>query len=164
MPLPRILSTLAGTAALLGAISSSSAHGLAETQPSTTAESKAPASPANATPFAHAIPAVAAPAPEGFYLVEDAPAVGQAALSYRAMSTDKGFRELVSRWGRETGWSVAWELDSDYSFSYASDFGQDFYRAVDGVCASLNSLGIRAKALAYPENKVLRIVLEGTPR
>jgi hypothetical protein len=107
--------------------------------------------------------AFAAPAaPDGFYLVEDEPAA--VVSSFKAVPADKTFSKTLSRWATNAGWKVSWELESEYSFSYPADFGADFIPAVDGLCASLNSSGIRARAIAYEENKVVRIVLEGTQR
>jgi hypothetical protein len=155
MPFPRIRSSLA---LAVFALASSLAN----------ASDGAPATPTSSAPKSQPVqsgdPVLATAIPDGFYLVEDTPTVGHPEVGYRARASDKSFRDLVTRWGADTGWQVAWELDADYSFSYASDFGHDFLRAVDGVCGSLNSLGVRARALAYPDNKVLRIVLEGTPR
>lgn len=115
---------------------------------------------------AYAAPGAGVPAltPDGFYLVEDEPAVVAQSLTHKALSSDKSFRDLLSRWAASSGWSVSWELDSEYGFSYRADFGPDFLKAVDGICASLNSTGVRARAIVYQENKVVRIVLEGAPR
>lgn len=102
--------------------------------------------------------------PDGYVLVEDEPAVTPANTTFKALASDKTFRNTLSRWAKETGWKLSWELPDEYSFSYAANFGTDFIKAVDGLCANLNSTGVRARAIAYQENKVVRIVLEGAQR
>ncbi len=157
MPSPRIRSSFALAALVLATSVASAADGAP-------APLTPPAPQPRPTVQASVAPVSPTIAPDGFYLVEDAPASAAPESGYRARGTDKSFRDLVTRWGADAGWQVAWELDAEYGFSYTSNFGNDFLRAVDGVCGSLNSFGVRARALAYPDNKVLRIVLEGTAR
>lgn len=84
--------------------------------------------------------------------------------NYRAVVADKSFRGTLERWSKESGWRLSWELDAEFSFDYDADFDTDFFKAVDGVCSNLNSLGVPARAVAYEGNKVIRIVPEGAKR
>lgn len=97
--------------------------------------------------------------PDGFILVVDEPAVVNQV--FRAEMADKTFETTLVRWAKQAGWSVSWELGSEYSIGYAGEFGTDFVRAVDSLCASLNSSGVRARSRVYLDNKVVRVVLEG---
>jgi len=104
-----------------------------------------------------------APIPEGFE-VESANGASLVAplKEYKALSSDKSFHGVLSRWSIEAGWHLSWELDSEYTFSFEAAFGNDFIKAVDAVCANLATTGVSAKALVYENNKVIRIVAEGT--
>lgn len=102
---------------------------------------------------------------DGFDKVEaDGASLVAPVKSFKALSTDKSFRGTLSRWSKDMGWHLSWELDSEYAFDFEATFDGDFLRAVDGVCANLNSSGVPARAIAYEGNKVIRIVAEGAKR
>ena len=84
--------------------------------------------------------------------------------AFKALASDKTYHDSIARWSREVGWNLSWELDSDYSFNFEADFGSDYFKAIDMLCANLNSAGVPARAVVYQGNKVVRIVLEGAKR
>lgn len=124
------------------------------------------AQPASGTPAASAPKATTQPsAPEGFEkVVADGTSLLGPVKSFKTLASDKTYHDSISRWAREMGWNLSWELDSDYSFNFEADFGDDFFKAVDTLCANLNSAGVPARAIVYQSNKVVRIVTEGAKR
>ena len=84
--------------------------------------------------------------------------------SFKALTSDKTYHDALARWSRESGWNLSWELDSDYSFNFEADFGNDYFKAIDTLCANLNAAGVPARAVVYQGNKVVRIVAEGAKR
>lgn len=102
---------------------------------------------------------------DGFDKVEaDGASLALPTQAFKALTADKSFHGALTRWTTEMGWHLSWELDSDYSFGYEARFDDDFMKAIDGVCANLNSSGVSARAVVYEGNKVIRIVAEGAKR
>jgi hypothetical protein len=124
------------------------------------------AQPASSTPAVSAPKAaVASAANDGFdKVVADGTSLLVPVKDFKALSSDKTYHDSMARWAREMGWNLSWELDSDYSFNFEADFGNDFFKAVDTLCANLNAAGIHARSIVYQGNKVVRIVSEGAKR
>ena len=91
-------------------------------------------------------------------------------LQFRTLESDRTYRAALTRWladapGDGKKWKLSWELaEDDYEFAYEGEFGPELVKAVDGLCAALNASGIRARAYFYEGSRVVRLVMEGTPR
>jgi hypothetical protein len=141
-------------------------------KPDVAADASAPkaaaaSAPKTAAPAASAPKAAVAPAAsaDGFdKVVADGTSLLAPLKSFKALSSDRTYHDSIARWSRDTGWNLSWELDSDYAFSFEADFGDDYIKAIDTLCANLNSAGVPARAVVYQGNKVVRIVMEGAKR
>jgi len=74
---------------------------------------------------------------------------------------DKTMKHTFARWAQDSGWQLSWELGADYNVSFNAAFGSDIYKAIDSVCANLNSSGVPAHAIFYKTNHVIRIISRG---
>ena len=83
--------------------------------------------------------------------------------TFQAFAEEGSFKNTLVRWGKEVGWSVSWELPSEYKFKNSAVFGSKFLNAVDGLCSSLTASGTPAWAWVYPENKTIRVLSDAPP-
>lgn len=84
--------------------------------------------------------------------------------SWSVKTADRTVRGALARWAREAGWQLAWEVNVDFPILLEAAFTGSFENAVQSVMLSLSETDNPVKAIAYDDNRVIRVVRYGDQR
>lgn len=139
-------------------LSLSSAPGNAMPTPAA-APAQAAALAASSAQTAHpATPSVAAPAPAADTFPVPAPEVSR---TWRLEVADRTVKTALSRWAKEAGWQLVWEVPVDFAIDADATITGTFEDALHSVVRALDKSDTPIQAILYKGNKVLRVVAHG---
>jgi hypothetical protein len=75
---------------------------------------------------------------------------------------DRTLKNALSRWCRQAGWQLLWDLRVDYALSSRATLHGNFEEAVSRVMRDMSEAETPLHAVLYRGNKVLRIVARGS--
>ena len=124
--------------------------------PAIAVASKAIAAPAPAQPPA-AVPSSAISTQAGSYSVPAA----EVSRTWRLEVSDRTVKTALSRWAKEAGWQLVWEVPVDFGIDADATITGTFDDALHAVVHALDKSDTPIQAILYRGNKVLRIVAHG---
>lgn len=81
--------------------------------------------------------------------------------SWEIALADKTLNTALSRWARQAGWQLVWDLPVDYAVETRTSVPGTFVEAVTLITKGMATAEIPMRAIFYDGNKVLRIVAKG---
>ena len=114
------------------------------------------AAPAPAEPPV-AVPASAISTQAGSFVVPEA----ETSRTWRLEVSDRTVKTALSRWAKEAGWQLVWEVPVDFGIDADATITGTFDDALHAVVHALDKSDTPIQAILYRGNKVLRIVAHG---
>lgn len=124
--------------------------------PAIASASKSIAAPAHAEPPA-AVPTSAVSTQAGSFVVPE----DEASRTWRLEVSDRTVKTALSRWAKEAGWQLVWEVPVDFGIDADATITGTFDDALHAVVRALDKSDTPIQAILYKGNKVLRIVAHG---
>lgn len=135
-------------------LSSSSAPGNAVSTPAAV-----PAQAVSEAQAAHpAAPSAPAPVAAADTFPVPAPEVSR---TWRLDVADRTVKTALSRWAKEAGWQLVWEVPVDFGIDADATITGTFEDALHSVVRALDKSDTPIQAILYKGNKVLRVVAHG---
>lgn len=84
-----------------------------------------------------------------------------AAARWEVRASDLTLRQSLTRWAKDAGWQVSWEVKYDFPVQLEAVFGGTFENAVEQFTASLRTSEFPLLGCMYEGNRVVRILHYG---